>query len=254
MSKNTIPSDEPYCSNCGYRLTGLTESSKCPECGRPIVEVLMRRSWLAATFGRRYTSTRTIWGRPALALAMGPCGAEKRGHARGFVAVGDFATGVVAIGGFARGVFAAGGLAIGIVSFGGLTLGLLIAIGGLAMGGIASGGGAVGFVAQGGFACGYVADGGGAIGYIARGGGGGRGAWNPVYGHYVIHNRTGSPEALAAIAKWEWLAARPFHTFQLPLARTRRTTLGLLTMAVVFVYVRARMQGTPQQPVPPRDP
>ncbi len=211
MSKNTIPSDEPYCSNCGYRLTGLTESSKCPECGRPICRGADAALVAGGNLRPAIPSTRTIWGMPALSIAMGPFGAEKRGHARGFVAVGDFATGVVAIGGFARGVFAAGGLAIGIVSFGGLTLGLLIAIGGLAMGGIASGGGAVGFVAQGGFACGYVADGGGAIGYIARGGGGGRGAWNPVYGHYVIHNRTGSPEALAAIAKWEWLLHGPFQ-------------------------------------------
>ena len=27
--------DEPICGNCGYVLSGLTESSKCPECGRP---------------------------------------------------------------------------------------------------------------------------------------------------------------------------------------------------------------------------
>jgi len=33
---------DPYCGNCGYSLRGLTESSKCPECGKPIVEVLQR--------------------------------------------------------------------------------------------------------------------------------------------------------------------------------------------------------------------
>ena len=33
---------EPYCGNCGHRLTGLVDSSKCPECGRPLVEVLTR--------------------------------------------------------------------------------------------------------------------------------------------------------------------------------------------------------------------
>ena len=28
--------NEPYCSNCGYVLKGLTDSSKCPECGKPM--------------------------------------------------------------------------------------------------------------------------------------------------------------------------------------------------------------------------
>ena len=30
------------CGNRRYSLHGLTESSKCPECGKPIVEVLRR--------------------------------------------------------------------------------------------------------------------------------------------------------------------------------------------------------------------
>jgi predicted Zn-ribbon and HTH transcriptional regulator len=36
--------NEPYCGNCGYVLTGATETSKCPECGRPLVEVLTRNT------------------------------------------------------------------------------------------------------------------------------------------------------------------------------------------------------------------
>lgn len=28
-----IPSNRPYCAECGYELSGLTEESVCPECG-----------------------------------------------------------------------------------------------------------------------------------------------------------------------------------------------------------------------------
>lgn len=30
-----IPSNRPYCPECGYELTGLPESHNCPECGVP---------------------------------------------------------------------------------------------------------------------------------------------------------------------------------------------------------------------------
>ncbi len=108
----------------------------------------------------------TILGLPAYDIALGPDleKGEWRGHARGFVAIGDLATGVLALGGLARGVFAFGGLALGVVTFGGLSVGLALAIGGLAAGSIALGGGAVGGVAVGGGAAGYYAAGGGAIG------------------------------------------------------------------------------------------
>ena len=102
-------------------------------------------------------------------IAIGPDleRGELRGHARGVVAIGDFATGVLAIGGLARGVAAFGGLAAGVVSFGGLSLGLLGAVGGLAIGAFALGGGAVGGVAVGGGAAGYMACGGAAVGVHA---------------------------------------------------------------------------------------
>src|SRR4029450_58156 len=50
---------------------------------------------------------------------------ELRGHARGIIAIGDFATGFLALGGLSRGVVAFGGLAAGLFSFGGLSVGLL---------------------------------------------------------------------------------------------------------------------------------
>ncbi|MCA9290115.1 MAG: hypothetical protein KDA25_03240, partial [Phycisphaerales bacterium] len=51
----TPDSNEPYCSNCGYTLTDLTDSARCPECGRPFVEVLTRAPRMAEA-GRRYRS------------------------------------------------------------------------------------------------------------------------------------------------------------------------------------------------------
>ena len=30
-----IPSNRPYCHECGYELTGLTAEGVCPECGTP---------------------------------------------------------------------------------------------------------------------------------------------------------------------------------------------------------------------------
>ena len=30
---HAIPSNRPYCPECGYELTGLPAGSKCPECG-----------------------------------------------------------------------------------------------------------------------------------------------------------------------------------------------------------------------------
>ena len=92
----------------------------------------------------RKRSSRMVWGLPLYDIAMGPdpTNGELRGHARGIVAIGDFATGVLALGGVARGIVAVGGLALGLLlGVGGLCTGAL-AVGGLAIGGIAIGGGA----------------------------------------------------------------------------------------------------------------
>lgn len=119
-------------------------------------------------FGRgvRRQSDVQILGMPLWSVAMGPDAArgERRGHARGFFAVGDIATGIVAVGGMARGVVAIGGLAIGVFAVGGCAVGALLAFGGAAVGLLAIGGAAFGFAAMGGLAVGEFAIGGKAIG------------------------------------------------------------------------------------------
>src|SRR3712207_4487658 len=72
--------NEPYCSNCGYVLTGLTESSKCPECGKPLVEVLTRPSHPFANAGKRWRSSATLFGWPVIDVALGPKDGQMRGH------------------------------------------------------------------------------------------------------------------------------------------------------------------------------
>lgn len=167
---------KPYCAACGHDLTGATAANACPECGRPLVEVLTR-----ATLGaggrmggrptRRYTSKRRIFGMPLVAIAYGPDEKGKLGHAKGYFAFGDIATGVFAFGGFARGLVAFGGLSIGGVTFGGLSLGTFAAFGGAAVAwlGSAVGGMAIGLLANGGSAIGAIAQGGSAGGWLARG-------------------------------------------------------------------------------------
>lgn len=175
------PIGRPFCRVCDYDLTGCVDSPRCPECGGALVDVLMRPE-LQLEGGRRRQSRARILGMPAIDIAYGPSGNERRGRARGFIALGDEATGVIAIGGSARGVIALGGMAmggltiggtsLGLVSGGGLSVGLLMANGGMAIGGMSSGGMAVGGIAQGGMAIGYAARGGGRVAKVALGGGG----------------------------------------------------------------------------------
>lgn len=148
----------PYCAVCNYPLEGLTESSKCPECGNPLVEVLRWPDLPGPVIGKRWRSKATVWGKPLIHIASGPGPDGIRGKARGFIAIGDDAMGFVAIGGMARGVIALGGGAIGVFAFGGGAAGIVSALGGgAAAGGLACGGGAL---------AGGVAAGGGAFGIL----------------------------------------------------------------------------------------
>ncbi len=173
---------KPYCSACGHDLTGAVTASACPECGKPLVEVLTRVPAGRGGHGgrgygaygrpsRRYTSERRLFGMPLVSIAYGPDDTGKMGHAKGYFAFGDIATGVFAFGGMARGLVAFGGLSIGGVTFGGLSIGTFAAFGGGAVAwlGSAVGGFAVGLLAHGGGAIGLVAQGGLAIGWLARG-------------------------------------------------------------------------------------
>jgi len=162
---NRTPSPkDPYCGSCGYVLTGLTDSARCPECGKPLVEVLVRPGFAPTVKSTRYRSKATLFGLPVIDVAFGPSEHEPTGKARGIIAIGDQATGWLAIGGFARGIVAVGGAAIGIFSIGGGAIGLGTAVGGGAVGGAAVGGGAAGGIAIGGGAVGWFAQGGGAFG------------------------------------------------------------------------------------------
>lgn len=160
---------DPSCSNCGYDLTGLVDSSRCPECGRPLVEVLVRERHPQRSI--RYETPTRLFGLPLVSIAFGPTPTERFGTARGIVAVGDTAIGWFAAGAFARGIIAIGSLAVGVVAIGGLSLGLVSAAG-MAIGGFAMGGAAIGAIARGGGAVGIVAQGGGAAGYYVEAGGG----------------------------------------------------------------------------------
>lgn len=227
-------SNEPYCSNCKYQLTGLTESSKCPECGRPIVEVLVRPSWRRKK-AKRYRSQTTIFGLPFVDVATGPKANETIGRAKGIIAIGDTAQGVLAIGGMARGVIAIGFVAIGVVGFGAFGIGLIVGLGGLGIGGVAAGSGAVGIAAQGAGAVGVIANGVGACGYLARGKEG-------AVGRYTVTPGRSSPGADQLVAKWTWLIGPRIGSSRLVLWAVAAATVVILVTALVILggYVSSR--------------
>ncbi len=220
---------EPFCGNCGYKLTGLTDSSKCPECGKPLVEVLQREK--SKIRGRRYTSDVVLFGLPLLHIAMGPHEDEPVGRAKGIIAIGDVAVGWLAIGGRAFGIVALGGLAGGLVSLGGMSFGLLAA-GGWALGVLAMGGGAVGGAAMGGGAVGYVAIGGGVVGYYAKGGG--------VAGKYVVAPYRKDAEAEAVFAGVERI-----FTFGQPAGTLRAGSVMPQLLAVIWFLLLAILIAAP---------
>ncbi len=226
---------EPYCTACGYVLTGAVKSSNCPECGKPLVEVMGRKGAMILR-GKRYRSKLTLFGLPVVDIAMGPGEGKLRGHAKGIIAIGDIATGVIAMGGIARGVVAAGGVAIGVMSFGGVGAGVLVGAGGCALGvGMSAGGlAASAGLSTGGLAIGSLAQGGSAIGWYARGGA----------AHSYGPGGTASPEAVAAFDRYEWFfggfpptAMSQFNTVA-AVAIPPIVTVGLVGMLIVVAARR----------------
>lgn len=127
-------SGEPFCMNCGYALVGLTESSKCPECGKPLVEVLQRRGTLVPR-GKRWRSKAELFGMPLVHVAFGPEGEDRMGKARGIIAIGTFARGWIALGIMSTGVVSVGVVTAGVVSIGATGFGLLAVTGAVMLGG-----------------------------------------------------------------------------------------------------------------------
>jgi hypothetical protein len=162
----TRVTDEPYCRDCGYPLKGLVDSSKCPECGKPIVEVLVRDSFPGRR-GYRYQSQRMLWGMPLICIASGPHGGEDVGRPVGVIAIGDLPRGIIAIGGRSLGVVSVGGFAMGGIAIGGFSAGL-VALGGFTAGIVALGGFALGLLAVGGFALAGIRGFGGQVIYWLR--------------------------------------------------------------------------------------
>ncbi len=219
--------DEPFCGASGYSLVGATESSRCPECGRPLVETLRRANFGAR--GKRFTSAARLFGLPLVHVALGPGPEGKVGRARGYLAVGDIATGVIAVGGIARGFVAVGGLAMGGVALGGASLGLLAAAGGMAVGGTSVGGFAGGGLCAGGMAGGIVAQGGFAAGVYARGG--------DAIGLHTITHRSQSPTAQQVFSDLEWFFGPTLNSGQaavLPMLNVGGIALGALTLALLL--------------------
>jgi len=217
---------EPYCSNCGHRLTGLTDSSKCPECGKPIIEVLTRR----AAQGRRYSSETVVFGMPLISIAFGPTDTETSGNAKGIIALGDSAKGFLAIGGKSFGIVAIGGRAIGLFALGGISIGLISAWGGIAIGAIVNGGLAVGLLSFGGMAIGLAATGGVSIGLYAMGGA-------PI-GRYILGPGRSDQPAIDMFQSFDWYFG-PVNFGLWSFIQPMLVTFGLVIAAAILIALFA---------------
>ena len=229
----------PYCANCGQDLSGLVDSSKCSECGKPLVEVLVREARKNLRF-KRYASKAKLMGMPAIAVARGIGPDGKHAHARGWIAIGHKATGVIALGGLARGIVAIGGNAIGCFSFGGMSIGLIGSFGGFSVApiGVAIGGFAVGGIAWGGMAAGFAAIGGSGYGFHTWAASG--------YGVHraLMRGGAGDPAALAFFDHFSLLFGTPGGpmSFLRPIAWMLTTLValgGLLSAPAILRWAQS---------------
>ena len=225
---------DPYCANCGYSLVSLTDSSRCPECGKPLVEVLARWGGTSRK-AKRYRSEAELFGVPIVSIAFGarPEFGENYGRAVGVIAIGDVARGGIALGGNAIGVVAAGGMAIGVASMGGLSIGALTALGGMTIGGWPVGGFAIGVVATGGGAIGGVAQGGMAIGYYGRGGG--------VMAVHGVSPRGADPEAVKFFDAVSPVLGGVGNSANLPMGNAVGVALSFVGLMLMVVALAAVM-------------
>ncbi len=239
----------PYCSNCRYDLTGATDTPVCPECGKPLVEVLVRGRHASTGRGRRYRSETLLFGLPIIDVAIGPDpdSDETFGRARGIIAIGDRASGGIAFGNqYAVGVVAMGGGAgIGVVGVGGgAGMGLLAFGGGAGLGGFAlAGGGAAGGIAtSGGVAAGVVAQASLAAGCYARGA--------EAFGIHTVSIRppgASSPQAQAFFDRASWLIGTPtnIYTFIFPIAHIAGAAVLLAAIIGALAVLAHRRAARP---------
>jgi hypothetical protein len=225
-------------------LTGLTESARCPECGKPLVEVLTRTRPGRVRPYYRYRSKAMLFGVPVVDVALGPHPATptRRGVARGVIAVGDVAIGGVAVGNIACGFASFGMVSIGGAAIGACSVGLFSALGGAALGGFAVGGAALGGVATGGGAVGIVAQGGGAAGVYARG----RGA----AGVHTIDFRQADPAAVGVFDALTPVLGKSVAPMNFSAVHAGVTCLAcsvLVMLSVVLVAIGARRGAGPEQ-------
>ncbi len=108
------------CPYCNFRLglvSRLGIPSVCPKCKNKLKEALQSPLIMK--------TKRTLFGLPLIDIAVGQVSetGQVKKHARGIIAIGDFAQGFIAIGKLSFGFIAIGIGSIGVFSFGAVCIG-----------------------------------------------------------------------------------------------------------------------------------